>query len=151
MPGFGIPDFNQHAARIAKAGIYDLAVHHEQILVPVVLRQWDVEHVTGLDAEGEQAHDRLMKRLAKSERVARRVAERREPPHPRLRSPPKRQKGQRAYWVTVSVASSSQSGQTPTRMVNTAAAAIASADVNGTRSGSTSSAGSSQTLTMIRR
>ena len=78
MPGFGIPDFNQHAARIARAGIYDLAVHHEQILVPVVLRQWNVEHVTGLSAEGEQARERLMKRLAKSERVARRVAERRE-------------------------------------------------------------------------
>ena len=53
-------------------------MHHEQILVPVVLRQWNVENVTGLDAEGEQARERLMKRLAKSERVARRVAERRE-------------------------------------------------------------------------
>jgi acyl-[acyl-carrier-protein] desaturase len=78
MPGIGIPDFSRHAALIARAGIYDLAVHHEQILVPVVLRQWDVEHVTGLDADGEQARERLMKRLAKSERVARRVAERRE-------------------------------------------------------------------------
>ena len=78
MPGIGIPDFNHHAALIARAGIYDLAVHHEQILVPVVLRQWDVENVTGLDADGEQARERLMKRLAKSERVARRVAERRE-------------------------------------------------------------------------
>ena len=46
--------------------------------MPVVLRQWNVENVTGLDAEGEQARERLMKRLAKSERVARRVAERRE-------------------------------------------------------------------------
>ena len=35
--------------------------------------------------------------------------------------------------------------------MNTTAAAIARADVNGTRSGSTSSAGSSHTLTMIRR
>ena len=78
MPGTGIPNFNHHATLIARAGIYDLAVHHEQILVPVVLRQWDVENITGLDADGEQARDRLMKRLAKSERVARRVAERRE-------------------------------------------------------------------------
>jgi acyl-[acyl-carrier-protein] desaturase len=53
-------------------------VHHEQILVPVVLRAWDVEHVTGLSAEGEQARDRLMARMAKSARVARRVAQRRE-------------------------------------------------------------------------
>lgn len=78
MPGVGIPNFNEHAAAIARAGIYDLAVHHDQILVPVVVRQWDVEHVEGLDAEGEQARERLMARLAKSERVARRVAERRE-------------------------------------------------------------------------
>ena len=78
MPGVGIPGFNEHAAAIARAGIYDLAVHHDQILAPVVLRQWDVEHVEGLDAEGEQARERLMVRLAKSERVARRVTERRE-------------------------------------------------------------------------
>jgi acyl-[acyl-carrier-protein] desaturase len=78
MPGTGIPNFAHHAGLIARAGIYDLAVHHEQILVPVVLRQWDVEHVEGLDAEGEQARERLMKRLAKSEKVARRLAERRE-------------------------------------------------------------------------
>ena len=40
------------------------AVHHEQILVPVVLRTWDVENVTGLSAEGEQARERLMTRMA---------------------------------------------------------------------------------------
>ncbi len=79
MPGTGIPGFATHAKRIAQAGIYDLSVHHDQILVPVVLRTWDVEHVTGLSAEGEQARERLMARMAKSERVARRVAQRREP------------------------------------------------------------------------
>jgi acyl-[acyl-carrier-protein] desaturase len=78
MPGTGIPNFAEHARRIAAAGIYDLAVHHDQILVPVVLRQWAVDQLEGLSAEGEQARDQLMKRLAKSERVARRLAERRE-------------------------------------------------------------------------
>jgi acyl-[acyl-carrier-protein] desaturase len=78
MPGIGIPGFAEHAKRIAQAGIYDLSVHHEQILVPVVLRAWDVEHVTGLSAEGERARDRMMARMAKSERVARRVAQHRE-------------------------------------------------------------------------
>ena len=77
MPGAGIPGFAKHAAAIAKAGIYDLTIHHDQILVPVVLRQWGVEHLTGLDGDAEQARDRLMARLAKSERVARRMAERR--------------------------------------------------------------------------
>ncbi len=78
MPGTGIPGFLEHAKRIAQAGIYDLAVHHDQILAPVVLRQWDLENITGLSAEGEQARERLMARMVKSERVARRVTERRE-------------------------------------------------------------------------
>jgi acyl-[acyl-carrier-protein] desaturase len=78
MPGTGIPDFARHAALIARAGIYDLAVHHEQILVPVVVRQFDIEHVTGLDAEAEAARERLVKRLEKSARVAQRVATKRE-------------------------------------------------------------------------
>jgi acyl-[acyl-carrier-protein] desaturase len=76
MPGGGIPGFAAHARAIARSGIYDLAIHHDQILVPVVLRHWDIEHLTGLDADAEQARDRLMGRLAKSGRVARRIAER---------------------------------------------------------------------------
>jgi len=78
MPGVGIPNFAQHAAAIARAGIYDLSIHHDQILVPVVLRQWRVDQLEGLDAPAEAARERLMNRLAKSERVARRMAERRE-------------------------------------------------------------------------
>ena len=77
MPGTGIPGFAAHAGAISRAGIYDLAIHHDQILVPVVLRHWAVESLTGLDAAAEQSRDRLMARLAKSERVARRVSERR--------------------------------------------------------------------------
>lgn len=73
MPGIGIPGFAEHARRIARAGIYDLTVHHEQILVPVVLRQWKVEEITGLSAEGEQARERLLARLARSARVAERL------------------------------------------------------------------------------
>ncbi len=78
MPGVGIPDFPRHATAIARAGIYDLAVHHDQILVPVVLRHWKVDQLEGLNAEAEQARERLMARLAKSERVARRMSERRQ-------------------------------------------------------------------------
>ena len=78
MPGTGIPDFTQHAAAIAKAGIYDFAIHHDQILAPVVRNHWAVESLEGLDAEAERARERLLKRLATSERVARRLAERRE-------------------------------------------------------------------------
>ena len=77
MPGKGIPGFAAHAAAIAKAGIYDLAIHHDQILAPVVLSHWDLASVAGLNDNAERSRDRLMARLAKSERVARRITERR--------------------------------------------------------------------------
>ncbi len=77
MPGTGIPGFAAHAGAISRAGIYDLSIHHDQILAPVVLRQWAVAELTGLDDAAERSRDRLMARMVKSERVARRLSERR--------------------------------------------------------------------------
>jgi acyl-[acyl-carrier-protein] desaturase len=76
MPGTGIPDFAAHAAAIARAGIYDYAVHHAQILVPVVLRHWKVESIEGLSPEAEEARARLVQRIERLGRVARRRRER---------------------------------------------------------------------------
>ena len=78
MPGTGIPDFDRHAALIAKAGIYDLQIHHDQILAPVVLRQWDAANIAGLTGDGAAAQEKLMKRMATSAKVAKRFADRRD-------------------------------------------------------------------------
>jgi acyl-[acyl-carrier-protein] desaturase len=78
MPGTGIIDFETHARAIAKAGIYDFQIHHAQILAPVVLRQWGVEDLTGLDDEAESARDALVKRIERIGRAGRRQAARRE-------------------------------------------------------------------------
>lgn len=77
MPGTGIPGFNAHAKAIGQADIYNLQIHHSQILDAVVVRHWDIEHLEGLDAEAEQARDTLMTFVAKSARVASRLANRR--------------------------------------------------------------------------
>jgi acyl-[acyl-carrier-protein] desaturase len=77
MPGTGIPDFSAHAAAIAEVGIYDLQSHHDQVLVPVVLRHWRLESVEGLDAEAEQARERAVHHIRRIERVARRLESRR--------------------------------------------------------------------------
>jgi acyl-[acyl-carrier-protein] desaturase len=53
MPGAGMTDFNKKAVTIAKAGIYDLRVHHDEVVWPL-LRHWDFFGVEGLDAEAEQ-------------------------------------------------------------------------------------------------
>ncbi|MEZ4401472.1 MAG: acyl-ACP desaturase [Kofleriaceae bacterium] len=82
MPGTGIPDFARHSAIIAKAGIYDLGIHHDQILVPIVLRHWNIAALTGLTDEAERARDRLLAYVARLGRVAARLATRGAAPAP---------------------------------------------------------------------
>ncbi len=76
MPGTGIANFGEHSKAIAKAGIYDLQIHHEQILVPVVLRDWAVGSLEGLTPEAEEARDALVTRIDRIGRAGRRMAER---------------------------------------------------------------------------
>jgi acyl-[acyl-carrier-protein] desaturase len=82
MPGAGIDDFNNHAKAIASAGIYDLEIHHDHILVPVILRAWQLEAIEGLSPEAEEARERLVKRLHRIEKVARSQAARRQERQP---------------------------------------------------------------------
>jgi acyl-[acyl-carrier-protein] desaturase len=77
MPGAGIPDFSAHASAIAAAGIYDLMLHHDQVLVPVVLRHWAIETIEGLSPEADDARERIVGHIARIERIGRRVADRR--------------------------------------------------------------------------
>jgi acyl-[acyl-carrier-protein] desaturase len=77
MPGTGIVDFAEHARAIARAGIYDFSVHYEQILVPVVLRHWNVETLDGLTPEAEEARDALVTRIDRIGQAGRRMANRR--------------------------------------------------------------------------
>lgn len=76
MPGTGIPGFKAHSHAIAKAGIYDLAIHHDQILIPVVMRHYDVEHVEGLSGEAEEARKKLIERIERTGKAAKRMTER---------------------------------------------------------------------------
>jgi acyl-[acyl-carrier-protein] desaturase len=78
MPGTGIVDFEAHAHAIARVGIYDFTVHHDSVLVPVILRHWDVEHLEGLSPEAEQARAKLVKRMERIARVGRRFSSRRD-------------------------------------------------------------------------
>ena len=74
MPGLGIPDFDRLSKEIAKAGIYDLQIHHDQILEPVIMRHWKLESVAGLSDEAEAARDSLFKRMARIAKVGKRMA-----------------------------------------------------------------------------
>ena len=55
-------------------GIYDLRIHHEQILEPVVMRHWKIAEITGLNAEAEKSRERVIAHIEKVQRVAARMA-----------------------------------------------------------------------------
>ncbi|MEV0162147.1 acyl-ACP desaturase [Nonomuraea fuscirosea] len=77
MPGQGMDGFARKALIIANEGIYDLRLHLDDVLMPV-LRQWSVFDKSGLDAEGEKAREELSTFLARTEATAAKFVERRE-------------------------------------------------------------------------
>jgi acyl-[acyl-carrier-protein] desaturase len=74
MPGAGIPGFLRKAAQIARAGIYDLRVHRDEVLLPI-LRHWRVFELSGLDAAAEEARRRLAEHLDQLDAAAKRFEE----------------------------------------------------------------------------
>jgi acyl-[acyl-carrier-protein] desaturase len=59
MPGASAPQFRRRAAVVARAGIYDMKVHREEIVEPL-LRYWQVFDLIGLTPAAEQALDRIV-------------------------------------------------------------------------------------------
>jgi acyl-[acyl-carrier-protein] desaturase len=63
MPGIGMTDFQKNSIIIAKAGIYDLRIHHDDVLQPV-LRFWRIFDRSDFGPEGEKARTDLAQFLA---------------------------------------------------------------------------------------
>jgi acyl-[acyl-carrier-protein] desaturase len=76
MPGSKIPGYLRKVAQMAKAGIFDLRIHHDEVLMPL-LNYWRVMERDGLDEEATIARDKLVVYLADLDASARRFEERR--------------------------------------------------------------------------
>jgi acyl-[acyl-carrier-protein] desaturase len=77
MPGLDIPEFRTKAVQMAKAGIYDLRIHHDQVVLPVLFTHWKIDRLDGLTDEAEQARDGIMGFLAALDATAARYEEKR--------------------------------------------------------------------------
>jgi acyl-[acyl-carrier-protein] desaturase len=77
MPGIGMPDYTRNSVTIAKAGIYDLRLHHDAVVQPV-LKFWRVFERNDLGPEGEQAREELATFLAGLDAQASRFVEQRD-------------------------------------------------------------------------
>jgi acyl-[acyl-carrier-protein] desaturase len=76
MPGQGMTDYARNAVTIAKAGIYDLRLHHDAVIQPV-LRFWEIFERTDFGPAGEQARDELSFFLAMLDAKAKHYEEKR--------------------------------------------------------------------------
>jgi acyl-[acyl-carrier-protein] desaturase len=59
MPGVGIPGFLRRSIDIAKAGVYNLRIHHDRVLMPL-LEQWGIANLEGLTTKAAELQQRLM-------------------------------------------------------------------------------------------
>jgi acyl-[acyl-carrier-protein] desaturase len=59
MPGVGIPGFLRRSIDVARAGVYNLRIHHDRVLMPL-LEQWGIANLVGLSAKAAELQQRLM-------------------------------------------------------------------------------------------
>ena len=77
MPGAGISGFRRKAAQMAMAGIYDLRIHLDEVVMPL-LRKLRIFELEGLSPAAEVARQDLAAFLDEMEASAKRLEERRE-------------------------------------------------------------------------
>ena len=85
MPGAGMEGFARKSVAIAKAGIYDLRQHRDEVIAPI-LRKWRVFERDDLGAAGEQAREKLALFMTELDGQARRFEEQRERAFERARA-----------------------------------------------------------------
>ena len=76
MPGSEVEGFTRRSLTIALAGIYDLRIHHDEVLAPV-LRAWNVWDRTDFGPAGETARERLATFMAGLDAAATRFEDKR--------------------------------------------------------------------------
>ena len=77
MPGQGMPNYLRNSATIAKAGIYDLRLHHDEVIAPV-LRFWKIFTREDFGPVGQQARDELARFMTGLDAQATRFVDKRE-------------------------------------------------------------------------
>ena len=59
MPGTSIPGFVRRAVDMARAGVYNLRIHHDRVLLPLI-RDWGIENLTGLTSRARELQQKVM-------------------------------------------------------------------------------------------
>ena len=59
MPGVAMPNFLRRSIEVAKAGVYNLRIHHDRVLLPLI-KDWDIGNLTGLAPAAAEIQEKIM-------------------------------------------------------------------------------------------
>ena len=59
MPGTGIPGYLRRSIDIAKAGVYNMRVHHDNVVTPLI-SQWGIDKLSGLSTKAAELQERIL-------------------------------------------------------------------------------------------
>lgn len=59
MPGTVIPGYLRRAVDMARVGVYNLRIHHDRVVQPL-LRDWGIENLTGLGSKAQEIQEKIM-------------------------------------------------------------------------------------------
>jgi len=59
MPGVAIPNFLRRSIQVAKAGVYNLRIHHDRVLTPLI-KDWNIEGLTDLTPAAAETQEKIM-------------------------------------------------------------------------------------------
>ena len=75
MPGAGIQGFREKAKAMAQAGIYNLRIHHDQVLRPILDKHWKLADLQGLSDHAKRLREEVYAYVARLDRVATKLGE----------------------------------------------------------------------------
>lgn len=59
MPGVAMPNFLRRSIEVAKAGVYNLRIHHDRVVTPL-LRDWKIADLTDLKPAAAELQEKIM-------------------------------------------------------------------------------------------
>jgi acyl-[acyl-carrier-protein] desaturase len=54
-----MPKYMRRALQMAKAGVYNMRIHHDRVLVPLI-RDWKIESIEGLTTKAQEFQEKIM-------------------------------------------------------------------------------------------
>jgi acyl-[acyl-carrier-protein] desaturase len=59
MPGVAMPNFVRRSIEVAKAGVYNLRIHHDRVLLPLI-KDWNIGGLSGLKPAATELQEKIM-------------------------------------------------------------------------------------------